>query len=177
MAGPTNTGLTPHDRHESVRVRRARIEEIRDLAREYGQEAANLSWYKRASPDPIPEGGIFWIAEDAGGRAEGRAGGEEADEEALGYAAGSLRAEGLTVGPVYVRPAVRRRGVGQELLQAIQGWAEETGLPVVEVSVAAGNEAGRSFLESAGYVPRRILFSYASGREGGRASLIDDLEW
>ncbi len=177
MAGRANAGLTSHDRHESVRVRRARIEEIRDLAREYGHEAANLSWYMRPYPEPIPEGGIFWIAEDARETAEGPASVAMADEKALGYAAGSLRPEGLTVGPVYVRPGVRRRGVGQELLQAIQGWAEKTGIPVVEVSVSAGNEAGRSFLESVGYVPRRILFSYASGREGSRASLIDDLEW
>ncbi|MFN2555929.1 MAG: N-acetyltransferase family protein [Nitriliruptorales bacterium] len=165
MTGGVDAGPTPPNQAEAVRVRRARIEEIRVLAQEYGREAANLSWYMRPSPHPIPEGGIFWIAEDGEG------------EEMLGYAAGSLRQEGLTVGPVYVRPNVRRRGVGQELLQAIQAWAEETGIPVVEVSVAAGNEVGRSFLESVGYVPRRILFSYASSREASGGSLSDDLEW
>ncbi len=153
MAGRADARVPPRNEHEPVRVRRARIEEIRALAREYGQEAANLSWRRRPSPDAIPEGGIFWIAEDGAG------------EGTLGYAAGSLRPDGLTVGPVYVRPQARRRGVGQELLQAIQSWAEETGIPVVEVSVAAGDEAGRSFLESVGYVPRRILFSYASSRK------------
>lgn len=135
-------------RGDKVRARRARIEEIRGLAREYGRESAAWSWDGRPSSDPIPQGGVFWIAEDASGG------------DALGYAAGSLRPAGLIVGPVYVRPERRRRGVGQELLRAIERWADETRIPVVEVSIAADNEAGRSFLESAGYVSRRILFSH-----------------
>ncbi|MDP8960451.1 MAG: GNAT family N-acetyltransferase [Actinomycetota bacterium] len=147
-----------------MRARRARIEEIRELAREYEQESAALSCDKHPSSAPMPEGGIFWVAEDAAGDAT------------LGYAAGSLGPEGLTVGPVYVRPRDRRRGIAQGLLQAIERWAHDTGIPVVEVSVAASDEVGRSLLKAAGYVPRRILFSHPH-RETSDGSLSDELEW
>lgn len=157
MAEGSGKGPPGKTRGVPIRARRARIEEIRELAREYGHESSALSPDKPPSPGPLPEGGIFWIAEDAAG------------DDALGYAAASLRPDGLTIGPVYVRPRERRRGVGQALLQAIQHWAEETGIPVVEVSVAVDDETGRSFLESAGYVPRRILFSHPGGyQERGR---------
>lgn len=158
--GPGNGGLG-RVQGEPVRARRARIEEIRELAREYEHESATLSCDKHPSSTPLPEGGIFWIAEDA------------ADDATLGYAAGSLRPDGLTVGPVYVRPRERRRGVGQALLQAIQRWADETGIRVVEVSVAANDEVARSLLRSAGYVPRRILFSHPGTRETSDGSLSD----
>lgn len=128
---------------DDIQVRRARIEEIRPLAAEYKQEQENeLGIPARA---PLPQGGIFWIAEEAG--------------TPLGYAAGTLRATGCTVGPVFARRQARRRGVGQALLTAIQQWAQQTRVPVVEISVAADNEVGRHFLESLGYEPRRILMS------------------
>ncbi|MBW3562010.1 MAG: GNAT family N-acetyltransferase [Actinobacteria bacterium] len=134
-----------------VQVRRARIEEIRPLAEEYRAESSRHSRDGRPWDPPIPQGGIFWVAEDP-------------DERALGYASGTLRPDGLTIGPVFVRREHRRGGVGFELLRAIQRWAGDTRVPVVEVSVATDNEAGREFLESSGYVPRRILFSLTPER-------------
>lgn len=130
-----------------VRVRRARIEEIRDLAGEYRDESAAASTDGEPWDPPLPQGGIFWLAEDP----------DTGDR--LGYAAGTLRPSGCTVGPVFARPEARRRGVGDALVTAIQEWATSTRVPVVEISVAADNEAGRAFLESLGYVPRRIMMS------------------
>ncbi len=129
---------------DEVQVRRARIEEIRPLAVEYKHEQE--AEHGRPADPPLPQGGVFWIATDAEGAP-------------LGYAAGTLRATGCTIGPVYSRPAARRRGVGNALLTAIQAWATDTRVPVVEISVAVGNEEGREFLESLGYEPRRILMS------------------
>lgn len=137
----------------TVHVRRARIEEIRELAGEYAQESSGLSRNGAPFDAPVPPGGIFWVAED--------------EDAALGYAAGSLRRDGgMTIGPVFVRPEHRRRGVGLVLLRAIQGWAVDTRVPVVEVSVASDNIEGIAFLGSSGYVPRRILFSLTPEREG-----------
>ncbi|HEX9888881.1 MAG TPA: GNAT family N-acetyltransferase [Nitriliruptorales bacterium] len=130
-----------------VRVRRARIEEVRPLAEEYRAESAAESDTGEPWDPPIPQGGVFWIAEDPTSR------------EPLGYAAGTLRPSGCTVGPVFVRAQARRRGVGNALLTSIQEWAEGTRVPVVEISVAADNQEGRVFLESLGYEPRRILMS------------------
>lgn len=132
---------------ESVRVRRARIEEIRPLAAEYRDEAAGISSTGEPWDPPLPQGGIFWIAEDA------------ASGQVLGYAAGTLRPTGCVIGPVYTRGRARRRGVGQALVTTIQEWARDTRVPVVEMSVAAENEDGQAFLESLGFVPRRVLMS------------------
>lgn len=138
---------------DGVIVRRARIEEIRPLAAEYRAESAGSSSTGEPWDPPLPQGGIFWLAEDAG------------SGEALGYAAGTLRPTGCTVGPVFARPEARRRGVGNALIEAIQAWAADTRVPVVEISVAADNDEGRAFLEALGYVPRRIMMSLTP--EGG----------
>lgn len=130
-----------------VRVRRARIEEIRPLADEYDAEASRTSDTGRPWDAPLPQGGIFWIAEDAD------------SGDPIGYAAGTLRPSGCTVGPVFTRPDARRRGVGDALIGAIQSWAQDTRVPVVEISVAADNREGQAFLEALGYVPRRVMMS------------------
>jgi GNAT superfamily N-acetyltransferase len=129
---------------DQVQVRRARIEEIRPLAAEYKHEQEA----ERGNPadPPIPQGGVFWLATDG-------------DGAPLGYAAGSLRPTGCTIGPVFARRTARRRGVGEALLTAIQSWARDTRVPVVEISVAVGNEQGQRFLEALGYEPRRVLMS------------------
>lgn len=138
------------DQDVEVRVRRARIEEVRPLAERYAREAAR----QRAGSDPLdapmPQGGIFWIAE-SGGRP-------------VGYAAGTLRPTGCVVGPIYTEPAHRRHGVGEALLRAIQRWAGGTRVPVVEISVAVDNEAGTAFLQSLGYEPRRTLMTLTPTR-------------
>lgn len=132
------------DDHQPIRIRRARIEEIRPLAQEYRDEQEQD---REGLPDPaLPQGGIFWLAVDDGG-------------EPLGYAAGTLRPSGCTIGPVFARTTARRRGVGEALITAIQAWARDTRVPVVEISVAADNRTGRSFLEALGYRPRRVLMS------------------
>lgn len=138
-----------------VVIRRARIEEIRELATEYQAESSARSRDGEPWDPAIPQGGIYWLATDA------------TTKDLLGYAAGRLRPDGTTVGPVFVRPDARRRGVGFALIEAIQQWAKDTRVPVVEISVAADNEEGRAFLESLGYEPRRILMSLtpASVRE------------
>jgi GNAT superfamily N-acetyltransferase len=147
--------MSAADRPGEVRVQRARIEEIRELAEEYRAEQVAGASDGHPSDVPLPHGGIFWIARDG-------------DGEALGYAAGTMRPIGCQVGPVFTRSAARRRGVGEALLTAIQGWAQDTRVPVVEISVAADNPDGQAFLESLGYVPRRVLMSLTP--EGARTT-------
>jgi GNAT superfamily N-acetyltransferase len=130
---------------DEVRTRRARIEEIRPLAEQYARESAGVARDGTPFDAPLPQGGIFWIA--------------EADEEKLGYAAGTLRPTGCVVGPVYTVPSARRQGVGRALLLAVQGWARGTRVPIVEISVAHGNTEGLAFLEALGYEPRRVLMT------------------
>lgn len=128
-----------------VTTRRARIEEIRPLAERYARESARLAADGEPFDAPMPQGGIFWLAEDG--------------DTSVGYAAGTLRPTGCVVGPVYTEPDHRRRGVGEALLLAIQDWAGGTRVPVVEISVAHDNQAGVAFLEALGYRPRRVLMT------------------
>ena len=133
-----------------IEVQRARIEEIRELAERYRVESSRRSADGRPWDPPIPQGGIFWRAVDGDGT--------------VGYAAGTLRPAGMTVGPIFALPEARRRGVGAALVEAIQAWAVSTRVPVVEISVAADNPDGKAFLERLGYRPRRILMSQQPGR-------------
>ena len=137
---------------EGPAVRRARIEEVRPLASEYLAEQERH--FGRPTSPPLPHGGVFWVAEDA------------TTGELLGYAAGTLRPEGCTIGPIFTRDVGRRRGTGGALLSAIEEWAADTRVPVIEVAVNAENEGDVAFLRAAGYRPGRVLMvrDEASGR-------------
>jgi GNAT superfamily N-acetyltransferase len=128
-----------------TQVARARIEEVQPLAAEYRRES--VAGGGPVDP-PLPTGALFWIARDE-------------DRHPVGYAAGTLRPEGLVLGPVFVREAARRSGIGVTLLHEIARWADGARIPVVEVAVAADNTAGVRFLERAGYVVRRHLMARA----------------
>lgn len=132
-------------------VRRARLEEVQPLAAAYRHES--LRSQVRMDP-PLPTGAVFWIAEVRGPDAKGDGSGA-----GVGYAAGTLRPEGLVLGPVYVDPAHRRTGVASQLLADIERWANGASIPLVEVSVAADNPGGVAFLEAAGFTARRLLMA------------------
>lgn len=147
----------------AINVQRARIEEIRSLADRYRAESSSLSHDGRPWDPPVPQGGIFWKAVD------------DETGESVGYAAGTLRPSGLTVGPVFADPTTRRRGVGAALVNAIQAWAMSTRVPVVEISVAADNPDGRAFLERLGYRPRRVLMTMVPGEVDAEEAAHDAL--
>ena len=128
-----------------VEVRRARLDEIRGLAAEYLAEQQRL--FSRPTSPPLPQGGIFWLAYDPTGGT------------VLGYAAGTMRPEGCTIGPIFTRELGRRRGTGAALLAAIEAWAGDTGVPLVEVAVDTDNAGGIAFLAAAGYRPSRVLMA------------------
>ena len=133
-------------------VRRARLEEVRPLAAEYLVEQDGA--FGRPTSPPLPQGGVFWVAEDDGGTV-------------IGYAAGTLRPEGCTIGPIFTRPSGRRRGVAAALLAAIEAWAADTRLPLLEVAVNADNADGVAFLAASGYRPGTVLMvrtGHADGR-------------
>lgn len=135
---------------DEISIARARIEEVQPLGAQYQRESMESGV---AVEPPLPSGALFWKARTAEG-------------EDAGYAAGTLRPEGLTLGPVYVVPAQRRAGVGLRLLGEIERWADGANIPLVEVSVAYENEAGVKFLERAGYRARRLLMAHEDRTEG-----------
>lgn len=134
----------------TVRVARARLEEVQPLAAEYRRDASLEGLQVDA---PLPTGALFWRATDS--------------DEAVGYAAGTLRPEGIILGPFYVRATHRRAGIGLALLTEIERWASGSRIPVVEVGVAADNTPGVKFLEAAGYRPRRLLMTKSNADSPG----------
>ncbi len=126
----------------AVTVRRARLEEVRPLAAEYLAEQDEA--FGRPTSPPLPQGGVFWVAEDGEGAV-------------VGYAAGTLRPEGCTIGPIFTRRTGRRQGVAGALLAAIETWATDTRLPLLEVAVNADNTDGVAFLAASGYRPGTVL--------------------
>ena len=141
--------------HATVRVARASITDVQMLAAAYRQDD---TLHGAEVETPLPRGALFWMARDAGDRP-------------IGYTAATPRQDGLVIGPVYVRPAHRRRGVGLALLGEVERFAETARIPVVEVSVAADNVPGVRFLERAGYRTRRLLMTRDRDRARDRGSL------
>jgi len=133
-----------------VSVRRARIEEVRPLAADYLAEQQEQ--FGRPTSPPLPQGGVFWVA-------------EHAEHGLVGYAAGTLRPEGCTIGPIFTRANGRRLGVGAALLAAIEAWVADTRVPVMEVAVNAVNAGGIAFLEASGYRPGTMLMVRSDGAD------------
>ncbi|MGH0029347.1 MAG: GNAT family N-acetyltransferase [Myxococcota bacterium] len=59
--------------------------------------------------------------------------------------------ERAEISDLFVEPSARRRGLGGALADAALRWAEERGVPRVEVRVAAGNAAGQAFWRARGF--------------------------
>jgi len=56
-----------------------------------------------------------------------------------------------------VEPALRRRGVGAEMLRAAEDYARERGLPYLALMVTEQNAAARNLYDGRGYVTERRL--------------------
>ncbi len=140
-------------------IRRARLEDVPRLvplwremwdhhvpfdSRFQATAAANLVMEAWIEGHILAERSAVFVAEAADGGLEG-------------YALGMI----LENPPVVPWPfyghvselAVRRRrqGIGTRLLEALQGWFREKGLPYAEVNVSARNEMGRAFWRKRGY--------------------------
>lgn len=61
----------------------------------------------------------------------------------------------LWLGDLFVRPEVRRHGVGRALMAALRHRAAELGCTGITLELARGNDAGRSFYHKLGAEPFR----------------------
>ena len=60
---------------------------------------------------------------------------------------------GVYVSELYVDDEARREGVGQQLVEAVRGWAETLGADHLRVGVLAENAAGEAFWKTLGATP------------------------
>ncbi len=83
--------------------------------------------------------------------------------EAVGYLLGYLK-PASTLRPVpmaelesmYVRPAHRSQGIGQQLVDRFLAWAREQGAKRVSVTAYAANERALAFYRRNGFVPKSV---------------------
>jgi len=85
------------------------------------------------------------------------------DGDPVGFASVSVEGGALdldatrgTLSNLYVEPAFRSRGIGSELLEAVDAAFSEAGVDVVTLEVMADNEAARRFYRSHGFETFRV---------------------
>lgn len=61
---------------------------------------------------------------------------------------------------LYVVPAARRQGVGEDLMNAARVHAERTGACGIQLETAKTNLAGQALYERLGYVRDEVFFTY-----------------
>jgi GNAT superfamily N-acetyltransferase len=82
--------------------------------------------------------------------------GETADGRPIALAIGFRGAGDPSRGVLYlvaVAPGVRRRGIGRDIVAAVEGRLAAAGATSVEAAVWPGNRAGIRFLQALGYEP------------------------
>lgn len=105
-------------------------------------------------------GGRFLLARDQDGSAIGyacvfgRVPPDEPDEGSEPHA---------YVADLYVTPGHRRRGVGRRLMAEAERFARGNGVPKIELSVLAGNEAAVRFYRGLGYDVRILRLTRRLG--------------
>ncbi len=134
----------------TVEIRRATSRDIGGILPIWGQLAefhSALDPAFRPAPDWEREYGAYLralLARDDALAVVARDG-----EEIIGYAVGRIttmpaffaqRQRGY-IHDVYVRPEYRRRGIGRRLVEEILAWLRRRGVTLVELTVAAANEA------------------------------------
>jgi GNAT superfamily N-acetyltransferase len=141
----------------------------RDLAQQYGElepdrfrvpdEAAQLAWYGEALQRPRDERSI-WLVAELDGEAVGEA--QAQLHEPVGNADVQLQ---LDVGRrrVYlnylaVQAAHRSRGIGSNLLEAVEAWAREQGAELIETDTNLRSNVGAvEFYERNGYDKQSVV--------------------
>ena len=80
--------------------------------------------------------------------------------------------EEVYINEVFVRSAVRKQGVGRQLLLAVHDWADELGADRIRMDVLAANEQGRAFWSAVGARP--MTLTYAVELEGSAKTGEDE---
>jgi ribosomal-protein-alanine acetyltransferase len=87
---------------------------------------------------------IMLVAREQGVRQPG-------EQSILGFIVGRCLAGELHVNNVAVRPACRRKGVGQRLLRAVLDWGKKKQASQAVLEVRAGNTAAQELYRAAGF--------------------------
>ena len=134
--------------HEWQQYRDIRIAALSDAPDAFGStldaefSRDEAEWKTRAQAAAAGDERVLFVAVDSNGTWHGMAG---------GYAPGEPPA-GAEVISMWVAPAARRGGLGQELLRAVLGWAGDRGFETLGLWVTEGNDRARMLYERCGFV-------------------------
>jgi ribosomal protein S18 acetylase RimI-like enzyme len=148
-------------RVSEVLIRRAKRSELGAVAR---MAAALVREHHARDPqrfmlvEPIEEGYRNWLDREIGRRGAVILVAEE-DIDIVGYAYGTLEERNWSelldacgkLNDVYVKPAVRRRGIARQLIESMLIELESLGAPRVVLSAADGNRAAQQLFASVGF--------------------------
>ncbi|AOE82972.1 GNAT family N-acetyltransferase [Pseudomonas sp. TCU-HL1] len=141
-------------------VHAATFHDLDDLSQLF---AGYLAFYQ--VPRPLPEVRDFlqqrldrgdstlFIARDSDGAAQGFA-------QLYPFLSSLALAPAWLLSDLYVVPAARRMGAGEDLMNAARAHAERTGACGIQLETAKTNLAGQALYERLGYVRDEVFFTY-----------------
>jgi len=133
--------------HEGMRLREIRLRALAEAPTAFGSTLAETEqrpdavWSKRASGAAAGNIDALFVAED-GGRWLGLAGGVVDEETPPGE---------VELASMWVDPAVRGRGLGQQLIEAVVAWARAGGAGQLRLWVTVGNAPAIALYERHGF--------------------------
>ncbi|MEN0106859.1 MAG: GNAT family N-acetyltransferase [Pseudomonas sp.] len=98
----------------------------------------------------------LFLARDASGTAQGFV-------QLYPFFSSLALAPAYLLSDLYVSPAARRQGVGEQLMNAARAHAEATGACGLQLETARTNVAGQALYESLGYVKDEVYLTYWLG--------------
>ncbi|MHC5351338.1 GNAT family N-acetyltransferase [Metapseudomonas furukawaii] len=141
-------------------VHAATLQDLDDLTRLF---AGYLDFYEVPRPlqeirgflqDRLDRGDSrLFIARDAEGRARGFT-------QLYPFISSLALAPAWLLSDLYVVPAARRQGVGEELMNAARAHAERTGACGIQLETAKTNLAGQALYERLGYKRDELFHTY-----------------
>jgi GNAT superfamily N-acetyltransferase len=132
-------------------LRTLRLEALQDSPRSYGSTYAgevkrtDAEWQERAAAGAAGLGEVAVVA--------------VVDGAWVGMARGYLELPLAHLIAVFVQPAWRRRGIAQQVSQAVVEWARERGAGEILLSVSDWNEGARRVYERLGFAATGITES------------------
>ena len=98
---------------------------------------------------------MYGLLSDCAARGQVQAFVTTADGQVVGYITAMVedpRREDVLLGPVYVRPAFRGRGIGGFQVRRFVRWAQQAGFATISTRTWGANSPSRRSLEAAGFV-------------------------
>ena len=146
-----------------MKIRQATVTDIRSMMDLAAKSASAAHWTEQQYKDLMSlAAAVHRVAIVAEGTPEPGSDPANPAEGLLGFLIARFLIPDCELENVAVSPAVRRKGIGRQLLEALKRAASETTCESVFLEVRESNQAARAFYESVGFRPDGRRKSYYS---------------